>query len=577
MSKFNRITRRFTGVSAVRSEGRARTYEGAQGWLREPKGELFLLAVTNMVGEDTFYEAAGDRDARFRTLVRRLAVEDPDWVGRLVTWLRQDANLRSASLVAAAEAVKGRLDAGEVGHNRQVVAGALQRADEPGELLAYWTSRYGRAMPKPVKRGVADAVGRLYTERAVAEVRHRRRRRTASATYSSSPTRPRPSRGRATCSPYAIEPPARPRRGRADAADAGEPGALLALPVGERRAVLSRADSAAVLAEAGMTWESLAGLAAGAAGRAGVGGRHPVHGIHGAAAEPAQLRRGRRAGRRRRIGGGAAGRPGGGGAFASAADAVPLGVPGGSVAAVGVGAGAGAVGTRSRACRRCRVARWSWWTGRARCSGRCRVVPSSTGPTRRRCSGWRSRSAPSRPMWCSSVRLLARYVCRVAGRCSRRCARFSDLGGTNTAAPSGSTTGATTGWSSSPTSRPGPARVVRTRRGGSRSGAGLYLEPRGVPGRARTVRGGQPAHVRWPLGRGVRRDPPARGRSQRSVAVLTCLGRGTGAGAQVKYVHPRRPSAFTGKLADLHQNQVGTEGEHLGVAELSSSWVSRTS
>ena len=33
-------------------------------------------------------------------------------------------------------------------------------------MLAYWTSRYGRAVPKPVKRGVADAVARLYDERA---------------------------------------------------------------------------------------------------------------------------------------------------------------------------------------------------------------------------------------------------------------------------------------------------------------------------------------------------------------------------------------------------------------------------
>ena len=258
MSKFNRITRRFTGVSAVRSEGRARTYEGAQGWLREPKGELFLLAVTNMVGEDTFYEAAGDRDARFRTLVRRLAVEDPDWVGRLVTWLRQDANLRSASLVAAAEAVKGRLDAGEVGHNRQVIAGALHRADEPGELLAYWTSRYGRAIPKPVKRGVADAVGRLYTERAVAKYD------TDAAAYRfgdvlelthPSPTKP----WQGDLFAYAIS----RRHGRGEAGPTlpmlANRERLLALPVGERRAVLSRADSAAVLADAGMTWESLAG------------------------------------------------------------------------------------------------------------------------------------------------------------------------------------------------------------------------------------------------------------------------------------------------------------------------------
>ena len=45
-----------------------------------------------------------------------------------------------------------------------MVAAALQRADEPGEALAYWTSRYGRAIPKPVKRGIADAARRLYTQ-----------------------------------------------------------------------------------------------------------------------------------------------------------------------------------------------------------------------------------------------------------------------------------------------------------------------------------------------------------------------------------------------------------------------------
>lgn len=40
-------------------------------------------------------------------------------------------------------------------------------ADEPGEFLAYWTTRYGRKIPKPVKRGISDAVRRLYTERAL--------------------------------------------------------------------------------------------------------------------------------------------------------------------------------------------------------------------------------------------------------------------------------------------------------------------------------------------------------------------------------------------------------------------------
>lgn len=43
-----------------------------------------------------------------------------------------------------------------------MIASVLRRPDEPGELLAYWTATYGRAVPKPVKRGIADAVRRIY-------------------------------------------------------------------------------------------------------------------------------------------------------------------------------------------------------------------------------------------------------------------------------------------------------------------------------------------------------------------------------------------------------------------------------
>lgn len=102
----------------------------------------------------------------------QVAVADADWTLRFLRWLRGDGNMRSASVVGAAEAVKARLEAvkagqelGDGARNRQMIDVVLQRPDEPGELLAYWTSRYGRAIPKPVKRGVGDAVRRLYTER----------------------------------------------------------------------------------------------------------------------------------------------------------------------------------------------------------------------------------------------------------------------------------------------------------------------------------------------------------------------------------------------------------------------------
>lgn len=168
MAKFNKTTTRPRVSSPVKSEAApsARTHEGGPGYARDAKSELFLLAVTNMVGEATFYESADGRDSRYAELVRTVAVEDPDWIGRFLGWLRRDANMRSASLVGGLEAARAMKDA-ELPGGRQIVDSVLQRADEPGEALAYWTSTYGRAIPKPVKRGIADAVQRLYNEYAL--------------------------------------------------------------------------------------------------------------------------------------------------------------------------------------------------------------------------------------------------------------------------------------------------------------------------------------------------------------------------------------------------------------------------
>src|SRR5690348_18493823 len=101
MAKFNKRAARPTAV----------TYERAPGYARDTKSELFLLAVANMVGENTFYEKAGDRDDRYEHLVHQVAVADAGWTLGFLRWLRTEANMRSASLVAAAEAVRARLEA----------------------------------------------------------------------------------------------------------------------------------------------------------------------------------------------------------------------------------------------------------------------------------------------------------------------------------------------------------------------------------------------------------------------------------------------------------------------------------
>lgn len=146
-----------------------KTFEGAAAYSRDPRSDLFLLATTNFFGEDTFYEKANARNDRFIGLVHRVAKDDPAWLGEFLPWLRRDANIRTAAVVGAVEGARILARAGvagsAVGPARKLVAETLSRADEPAEALAYYLSTYGRRIPKPIQRGIADAARRLYTER----------------------------------------------------------------------------------------------------------------------------------------------------------------------------------------------------------------------------------------------------------------------------------------------------------------------------------------------------------------------------------------------------------------------------
>ncbi|GAA4860252.1 TROVE domain-containing protein [Kitasatospora terrestris] len=261
MSRFN--VKRKKQMSPVATTGqRVASHEGGVGFLRDEKSELFLLAVGNLVGQDTFYERGGDRDDRYTALVRQLAVADPEWTLGLLRWLRHGAHMRTASLVGAAEFTRARLDAEAPGHSRQVIDAVLQRADEPGEFLAYWTGRYGRNLPQPVKRGVADAARRLYDGRSLLKYD------TASQGYRFGDvlelTHPSPDPRKAWQGElfrYALDRRHRPEEAvpPAGAALLTANRALLALPVEQRRAVLTGEDGPERLAAAGLTWEALAG------------------------------------------------------------------------------------------------------------------------------------------------------------------------------------------------------------------------------------------------------------------------------------------------------------------------------
>ena len=162
--------------------------------------------------------------------------------------------MRSASVVLAAEYVA----AGGAG-GRSVVARALQRADEPAELLGYWLTRHGRSVPMPIKRGIADAVPRLYTERAALRYDGLSRQvRMADVIELTHPS-PRDDRQSALFRwlldrRHHDDAVRRPR----DAADARRRGRPRRGP-GRRASRVLRERGPAALAEAGISWERLSG------------------------------------------------------------------------------------------------------------------------------------------------------------------------------------------------------------------------------------------------------------------------------------------------------------------------------
>jgi hypothetical protein len=256
MPKFDQLARRPATTGPIGTTGeQTATAEGGTGWVRDVKSELFLLAVTNLVSEDTFYESGKQRDNRFAALVHQATREDPDWTARLIRWLRADANMRSASVVAAAEYAK----AG--GPNpRAVVASALQRADEPGEFIAYWHAKYGRTLAGGKQRGVADAVARLYTERAALKydgTSHAYRLGDVVELVHPTPTAP----WQADLFRYLID--RRHNRDEPRITDRLETiqmrAGLEKMPVDQRRAMLSMPSADLTFQMAGMTWESLSG------------------------------------------------------------------------------------------------------------------------------------------------------------------------------------------------------------------------------------------------------------------------------------------------------------------------------
>lgn len=119
-----------------------------------PTQALRVAAFTAAVGE-LITPVAGP-DPRIADLVAAVAVQDPGWTEGLVRWMPSAPGLERAAIVAALAAARAWVSTGRPG-GRALVASALRRPGDPGYARGHWLQRYGRPVPKAVKRGMADA------------------------------------------------------------------------------------------------------------------------------------------------------------------------------------------------------------------------------------------------------------------------------------------------------------------------------------------------------------------------------------------------------------------------------------
>lgn len=145
------------------TKGRTKTTNRAGGvaYKLDPKLELYSTVVTTSL-VDNYYENGGERLERIIELIKR---NDPEFVGKLAVYAREQMYLRSIPLVLATTLAQTHKGDNLVG---KVVERIVNRVDEITELLSYYATANGRTsvkklgkLSKQVQKGLQRAFNKF--------------------------------------------------------------------------------------------------------------------------------------------------------------------------------------------------------------------------------------------------------------------------------------------------------------------------------------------------------------------------------------------------------------------------------
>lgn len=151
MSKFN--TKAASTTASVK-RGDTTNYAGGQAFQQGAKMELVSILLTSFV-KDQYYRGADDTLARLKELLNDV---DPIFAAKAAVFARDEFGMRSISHFVAGELahrVKGEQWTKDF-FNRIVV-----RPDDMTEILGYYLATYGKPVPNSLKKGFAQAFGRM--------------------------------------------------------------------------------------------------------------------------------------------------------------------------------------------------------------------------------------------------------------------------------------------------------------------------------------------------------------------------------------------------------------------------------
>lgn len=134
-------------------------------WKKEPLQHLYELAVSTLLGKDTFYRSSDqlvkNMEAHVGEAVRVGAL---DYVANLAVHARVQMNIRSLPIMLVVQFAKVLRDENKQYENmRRLVNDVIQRADQINDMYAYALEVFGTKgkIPMAIKRGVGDAFNKF--------------------------------------------------------------------------------------------------------------------------------------------------------------------------------------------------------------------------------------------------------------------------------------------------------------------------------------------------------------------------------------------------------------------------------